>query len=242
MSVQALPRSRRRWLRTSVRGLIVLVMVIGAGLGWIVKSARIQYEAVAAIKNAGGEIAYDRQMSNGRIIPGARPWAPRRLVELIGIDYFRHVTDVWLISNSTPGHALMAHVGRLSRVRRLDVAAPSVTDAGMANLTGLTKLSTLDLSNADVTDLGLAHLAGLSELSDLDLSGTRAHRRWTGASGGVDQTLRPRSALYTGLRRRPGTSEATLQPFQTPPVLDSGHRSWAGSSEGAGRTLLPQPP
>jgi hypothetical protein len=49
----------RRFLRFSVRGMIVLVLVIGAGLGWIVRNAHIQRDAVAAIKSAGGRVYYD---------------------------------------------------------------------------------------------------------------------------------------------------------------------------------------
>jgi hypothetical protein len=54
----------RRLLRFSVRGLIVLVLVIGAGLGWVVRSARIQREAVAAIKSAGGGVTYHHQIGD----------------------------------------------------------------------------------------------------------------------------------------------------------------------------------
>ena len=32
-------RSWRRYLRFSVRGLIVLVLVVGAGMGWLVRGA-----------------------------------------------------------------------------------------------------------------------------------------------------------------------------------------------------------
>jgi hypothetical protein len=44
----------RKFLRFSVRGLIVLVLVIGAALGWFVRGARTQRDAVAAIERAGG--------------------------------------------------------------------------------------------------------------------------------------------------------------------------------------------
>ena len=56
MTDQAKPVSRpwRRFLRFSVRGMIVLVLVIGGWLGWIVRSARIQREAVAAIEKSAG--------------------------------------------------------------------------------------------------------------------------------------------------------------------------------------------
>jgi hypothetical protein len=33
-------RPRRKYLRVSVRGLIILVLSLGAGLGWMVRSAR----------------------------------------------------------------------------------------------------------------------------------------------------------------------------------------------------------
>ena len=49
MSAVPVARPWRRFLRLSVRGLIVLVLVIGAGLGWLVRSAHIQRDAVAAI-------------------------------------------------------------------------------------------------------------------------------------------------------------------------------------------------
>ena len=58
MTDQAKPVSRpwRRFLRFSVRGMIVVVLVIGGWLGWLVRSARIQREAVAAIEEAGGRL------------------------------------------------------------------------------------------------------------------------------------------------------------------------------------------
>ena len=50
--------SWRRKLRFSVRSLLVLVLVIGGWLGWTVRNARIQREAVAAIRLAGGTVTY----------------------------------------------------------------------------------------------------------------------------------------------------------------------------------------
>ncbi len=51
-------------LRFSVRGLIVVVLVIGGWMGWMVRCARIQREAVAAIKKAGGGVCYDWESRN----------------------------------------------------------------------------------------------------------------------------------------------------------------------------------
>ena len=49
-------RPWRRHVRFSMRGLILFVLVIGGGLGWIVRLANIQRNAVAAIQNSGGSV------------------------------------------------------------------------------------------------------------------------------------------------------------------------------------------
>ena len=156
-------RSGTDWRRPDHRGLS----------GWIVRCARIQREAVAAIKHAGGGTAYDWQMRMGRYVPGTTPWAPRRLTDLIGIDYFCHVTDASVRSRKMFTDETMAHVGRLSRLERLTIESQSLTDAGMTNLTGLTSLSNLDLNNTRFAPAGLRHLAGLTRLTVLDLRFTR---------------------------------------------------------------------
>ena len=53
----AIPWWRR--VRISLRGLMVVVLVIGGGLGWVMQRARVQREAVAAIRRAGGSVLYD---------------------------------------------------------------------------------------------------------------------------------------------------------------------------------------
>ena len=76
MLARSVPISRRRWLRTSTRGLIVLVLIIGGWLGWLVPAVLIlARDAVAAIKDVGGRTAYDWEMRNGRYGPGTEPWA-----------------------------------------------------------------------------------------------------------------------------------------------------------------------
>jgi len=189
----------RRYLRFSVRGLIVLVLVTGVWLGWIVRSARIQREAVAAITNAGAEVEYDLEWSNGKFIPSGKPWAPGWLADLIGVDYFGHVTNV--VYDVVPSEAAKlpsAEVGLLTRRERprfsaddlvaaslsdlhslanlgeLDLSYRDLTDTDLANLKGLTSLKVLYLSyNLQMTDAGLAHLKGLTTLSLLDLDGTK---------------------------------------------------------------------
>jgi hypothetical protein len=91
MTDQANPVSRpwRRFLRFSVRGMIVLVLVIGGWFGWIVRSARMQLEAVAVVAKAGGEVHFDWEWEDGRTLPGGKPRAPKWLVNVFGAEYSR---------------------------------------------------------------------------------------------------------------------------------------------------------
>jgi hypothetical protein len=101
------------------------------------------------------------------------------VVDLIGVDFFGHATNVHLGENETD--ALLVQVGRLSRLQRLNVNQPppqslvyghgrpsrlqrlngstsSVCDAGLAHLKGLANLSTLPLPRTQVTDAGVKEL------------------------------------------------------------------------------------
>src|SRR6516225_2413481 len=108
-------RPWRRFLRFSVRGLILIVIVLGAGLGWIVRQAHIQRDAVAAIRKAGGSVTYDWEFDNGKFLPGGKPWAPSWLVDLIGVDFFDRVTLVDLRQAPRLPDTVLAEVGRLNQ-------------------------------------------------------------------------------------------------------------------------------
>jgi hypothetical protein len=118
MPDQPRPKSRRFGLRISVRGLIVLVLVVGVWLDWIVHRAKVQREAVAAIERAGGDVMYDWQWQYNAPARG-RPWAPRWLVDRVGIDYFGHVTLVNLVHRGSEVESAIRHVSRLGRLQEL---------------------------------------------------------------------------------------------------------------------------
>ena len=163
--------SWRRFLRFSVRGLLVLMLVIGGGLGWIIRQAHIQRDALAAVVKAGGSVTYDWEWNNGKFIPGGKLWAPKWLVDLIGVDYFAHVTYVWLKRALTDG--AIVEVGHLTQLERLQLVGHFVNDGELEHLKGLTKLSDLYLTNNPVSDAGLAHLKGLTKLKFVHLNGTQ---------------------------------------------------------------------
>ena len=70
------PIKRPWWsnLRLSVTGLMVLVLAVGCWLGWLIRGARIQRDAVAALRGAGGRVPYQWELVDGRRNPnGAYP-------------------------------------------------------------------------------------------------------------------------------------------------------------------------
>jgi hypothetical protein len=177
MPAGSVSRSWRRYLRFSVRGSIVLVLVIGVWLAWLVRvirNAQVQRDAVVAVERNLGMVRYNGELIFWDSEPGwheikeEETWAPRWLVRLIGVDYFHHVTSAYV-----PRGAGTEAVGRLTSLETLDLGSIGINDADLANLTGLTKLSSLDLFHARITDAGLVHLTGLTNLSELDLRYTQ---------------------------------------------------------------------
>jgi hypothetical protein len=172
------PHPWRRFLRFSVRGLIVVVLVVGAWLGRVVHQAHVQRNAVAAIKNAGGSVLYDWECTNGTYPPGGKPWAPNWLVDLIGVDYFGQVDHVDLSVSSIPSDHLIVQVGRLTRLKSLVLSGPCITDAELAYLKGLTSLEHLVLNNTQVSDAGVNDLMrGLPSLTVHHLFDSRSAGR-----------------------------------------------------------------
>jgi hypothetical protein len=161
------PLPWRRFLRFSVRGTIFVALVIGLWLGCLVRSARIQREAVAVIaRSDAGAVSYDWDHGAGNRCAPGRPWAPSWLVDPIGVDYFGHVRYVVLF-DATPGTIVAA--ARLSGLRRLGINGIALCDADLAPLSRLTDLEELVLEHAPATDAGLAHLKRLSRLRKLTL-------------------------------------------------------------------------
>jgi hypothetical protein len=141
-------RPWRKFLRFSVRGMIVLVLVVGVWLGWMVRGARIQREVVAAIQNAGGTVHYNGEKRapwdgpDEFTIYGARPIAPPWLIDLVGIDYFCHVSAVKLYRPRMATNADLSRIACRTQLQELYISRTSlihtyrtrITDAGILGL------------------------------------------------------------------------------------------------------------
>ena len=148
----------RRFMRISTRALIVLTLLIGACLGWIVRDARIQRDSVAAIKRAGGMVHYDWEWHNGVINNYGKPPAPGWLVDRLGVDYFGHVSAVFIWNLKSPDRGL-AQIANLTRLEALEIEGGlRLSDSGFAHLASLTRLEWLGIPRANLTDARLADL------------------------------------------------------------------------------------
>jgi hypothetical protein len=181
-------------VRFGLRKLILLVMLIGAGLGWtvrFVRSTRMQQEAAAAIQAAGGGITYDVQRPVGpRSL--ARALLPRWLGDRVGWCYF----------------------GDAVAVRNLHAA----TDAALAHLAILDRLESADFSFCRAADNGLMHMAGIAsplpclgiddERDDLALAGGHGHAGWEGRA---NSPARCDTRLARAERLRPSPPSCNLR-------------------------------
>ena len=154
-------------LRLSVRLLMATILLLAIVLGWIVDCARIQREAVAAVRRAGGSVAYDCEVDKDGM-PRTKPLPLKWLIDSLGIDYVSNVAMASFGGNADD--AVLVQVGRLNHLERLGLSNNrGVTDAGLAHLKGLTRLRSLDLMGTSVKGPGLAQLHALRRLESLDL-------------------------------------------------------------------------
>lgn len=89
------------------------------------------------------------------------------------LSRLRGLETLALRGNPDLGDQGLEVIGRLSRLRVLDLALCNVSDAGIARLTGLSRLQHLILADNPVTDEGAQLLANLPSLSRVNLGGTR---------------------------------------------------------------------
>lgn len=139
---------RKLRLGLSVRALMVCIALLAGAFGWLVIQARVQRNAVAAIRDAEGVVYYDWEFvlerndfggAFGVMTPDGHPRGPTWLVKSFGVDYLNCVRRAGVLAQDD---AIMFHLGRLSHLQELSVqgGGEKCTNSGLANLSGLTEL------------------------------------------------------------------------------------------------------
>jgi len=163
----------------SLRGLMILILVVGGAMGWKARRVSIQRRAVAQIKAAGGGVAYDYQMlPYGEIQFGASPKTPRWVREVVGDELFQEVSVVslgdikgWFKSPRTkppkvPPEALAA-LPDLDQLRRLILCGVPLEEPTLSRLAMLTSLEDLEFLPFGLESSRLADLPSLRSLRRL---------------------------------------------------------------------------
>src|SRR4051812_29349157 len=87
----------------SVRAMMLLILMLGAGFGWVAHRARVQRDAVAGIEQDAGRVFYEWDWSPSQVTPNGatfRPkpgrelnW-PRWMIDTLGVDFYGEVKKV----------------------------------------------------------------------------------------------------------------------------------------------------
>ena len=162
-------KRKRRWTRTSLRGLLILLAILGAILGPWASSARQQRGAVAEIETLGGTVKYKEDT----LWPG---W----LVDRVGVHYFCSVIEAdfsgfrWSRIQRSGGidvDRVAAAVAELPSCRSLTLHLIGLRDEDLQKLHPLAhKIETLSLREIDsdyARGAGLVHLKDWSRLKSL---------------------------------------------------------------------------
>jgi hypothetical protein len=136
MSQTPKTRRPRRWLRFTLRGMFLAVLVAAIALAWLRYVVRQQRDAVEAIVRSGGGVVYVDGSSRGALGVAALeagPSGPAWLRRLLGDDYFFDVVEVHLSGGATDDTLRVCK--DLPELRRVQVTrAPKVTGRGLAHL------------------------------------------------------------------------------------------------------------
>lgn len=149
--------SKSRWFRYSLRTGLLVVTCLAIAFAWFGHYANQRKAAFSAIRQAGGDIRM-----------GIRE--PSLLEEWFGAELFGSVEEVNLRKGQAD-NALLAQIGALKEVRRLDLSNADIDDEGLHKIVHLPLLE-LWLQETKITDASAATLSQIKSLTFLQLNAT----------------------------------------------------------------------
>ena len=178
--VTDLPAPRkRRWLRFSLRSLLVAITLFAIVLGVEMNRVRKQRLIVAEVERSGGSVGYACRFSSpfdGAELYSAG-WFEGEYVPRTYTDDIRHFAREYLCDVRVFGGRLRASdemIPLLVQLRGqdwLDLKGSGITDVGAKRLLKMKTLRSLKMFETQITDDGLASLATM-DLVAIGISGT----------------------------------------------------------------------
>ena len=152
-------KPRRRWLRFSIRSLLLLIALIAIPLAWKVNRAQNQRRVVAEVERLKGSIVWVHE-ELPPFYSDNDPPGPLWLRNILGDDFFADVCRID-IANPNCDDDTLAQIATLPSLNTISLMSDGITDRGRAYLTHLKTLETLLINSERVTDSGLKHVAQL---------------------------------------------------------------------------------
>ena len=162
-------RSARRWVRFSLRSLLLFMTLLCVILGIWLERARRQHEIVTAIRDAGGYVEYE--VEDAKAIP---PPAPFWHAAPYGQDLADCVESVTI-----DDRRLLPHVARLNGVKTLTVADSALCDDDLNSIQRMYGLKSIRLlgdehggffsGNPGLHRINESYFHDEAQLSDLSL-------------------------------------------------------------------------
>jgi hypothetical protein len=187
-------KPKHRWIRFSLRTLLVGMTVLCVWLGFRVNAAHRQKEATGAILGAGGWVGYSHQLvpkamyslaNGGRFDPPKYGFnydpipGPGWLHDLVGDDYFQTVAGVGLnFKSSGAAKGVIEQVAKLPTLKlfRMSVGSNGISsnieDIDLAALGALDQLESLVIWNVRIDGAALARLRNPAQLTQVCLNNT----------------------------------------------------------------------
>jgi hypothetical protein len=170
-------------VRIRRRTLLTALLLVSAALGCYVDRVWRQQRAAGAIRQLGGMVAYDYQLSGSDLVSNrGNSWVPASLRQRLGDDYFHSVIYVQVdyradrIATGRPGPAgdeILVELEDLPALISVELQSGPQSDEGLRQIARLHRLKHLTLCNpGNLTDEGVAHFMALECLESICLNGT----------------------------------------------------------------------
>jgi hypothetical protein len=162
---EALNKPKRRWLRFSLRTLLIAMTLLTVVLGYRLNQIQRRHQAVAVIRSMGGQVVYNYDFDS----PADRSdkWV-RWLQEFMGSRSAK-VQTIILNGKAFDDQFMREYISRFPRFYYLQLFHVSVTDEGLAQVKRNEDLSLVDLWDLPITEAGVMQLKSLKRLKRLRL-------------------------------------------------------------------------